>query len=192
MFVLGVTGPSGAGKSTVCQILERYGFFHIDTDRLVPAVYPAALPKLTETFGAQVAENGTVNRKELAKAAFASAEATEKLNAIMHPMIMNEVSRLIENAAKDGYRRVTVDGAGLHEAHAEKICNKMICILAPKNERKDRILNRDNISEQAAELRMNAQKDDSYYSANTDAVLVNLSVAHIEEKLKQLIKEWDL
>ena len=192
MFVLGVTGPSGAGKSTVCKILENYGFFHIDTDRLAPAVYPVAIPKLTETFGPRVAENGTVNRKELAKAAFASPEATAKLNGIMHPLIMDEVSRLIENAAKDGYRRVAVDGAGLHEAHAERICDKMICILAPRSDRKDRILTRDNISEQAADLRMNAQKDDSYYSANTDAVLVNLSVAQIEEKLKQLIKEWDL
>jgi len=192
MFVIGVTGPTGAGKSTVCRILEKYGFCHIDTDRLVSDVYPTALPMLKEAFGEEIAEGETVNRKALAQAAFATPEATEKLNAIMHPMIMEEVSRLIRKAEAEGYRGATVDGVALHEAHAEQVCHRMICILAPRQERFDRILNRDQITSQAAELRLNAQKDDAYFAANTDAVLINTSVVEIEEKLLQLIKEWEL
>lgn len=192
MFVLGVTGPSGAGKGTACGFLKELGFYHIDTDRLVPLVYPKALPALCDAFGTQIAPDGVINKAELAKAAFSSPEKTALLNSIMHPLIMDEVQNRIRLAENEGYSRVTVDGAALHEAHAEEICDKLICILAPKEQRMDRIILRDSISKQAAGLRIEAQKEDSYYAKNTDAVLVNHSVEQLKTELFSLIKEWQL
>ena len=78
------------------------------------------------------------------------------------------------------------------QAHAEEICDKLICILAPKEQRMDRIILRDSISKQAAGLRIEAQKEDSYYAKNTDAVLVNHSVEQLKTELFSLIKEWQL
>lgn len=190
MFVLGVTGPSGAGKGTACKILEEYGFYHIDTDRLVGSVYPRALPLLKEAFGPAVEENGAVNRAALAKAAFADAKSTEVLNSIMHPLIMEEVSKRIQQAEKDGFSAVTVDGAALHEAHAETVCDRMLCILAPRELRAERIICRDSLSEEAANLRLNAQKEDGYYANNTDAVVVNRTLEQLRKELLSLIKEW--
>ncbi len=190
MFVLGITGPSGAGKGTACRILSEYGFYHIDTDRLVPDLYPQALPHLVEAFGPQIAENGQVNKKKLAMAAFASAEATNLLNSILHPLVMGKVSELIQKAEKEGYFGVTVDGAALHEAKAETVCDKMICILAPKETRLERVISRDGISEDAAKLRFQAQKSDVYYAAGTDAVIVNCTVEQLKCDLLSTIKEW--
>lgn len=190
MFVLGVTGPSGAGKGTACEILEEYGFYHIDTDRLAGSVYPRALPLLKEAFGPTVEQDGEVNRSALAKAAFANAKSTEMLNSIMHPLIMEEVSKRIQLAEMEGFSAVTVDGAALHEAHAETVCDRMLCILAPRELRAERIIRRDFLSEEAANLRLNAQKEDSYYANNTDAVLVNRTVEQLRNELLSLIKEW--
>ena len=46
MFVLGITGPSGSGKSVFCSLLEKKGFFHIDTDRLAAEGIEAEVIKL--------------------------------------------------------------------------------------------------------------------------------------------------
>ena len=192
MFVLGVTGPTGAGKGTACAYLAERGFFHIDTDRLVPSVYPQALPELIEAFGPQIASNGTVDRKELAKAAFSSLENTEKLNRIMHPRIMAEVARQIESAAKSGFTRVAVDGAALYEAKAEETCDKILCILAPKEERRMRIVTRDRISEDRADLRIEAQKSDEYYTSKADGVIINQSKEELKTDLDHILKEWTL
>ena len=190
MFVLGVTGPSGAGKGTVCGILKEFGFYHIDTDRLVPGVYPDAIPQLIEAFGEDVVKGGVVDKRALAAAAFSSEENTETLNRIIHPLVMNAVAKQIETAKDLGFDRVAVDGAALHEAHAEEICDKMLCILAPKELRKQRVMERDNIGSDAADLRLSAQKPDEFYAKNTDAVIVNDNRDNLKSKLFQLIKEW--
>lgn len=191
MLILGITGPSGAGKGTACEMLKKIGYCHIDTDRLVPEIYPKALPELVKTFGSQVVENGIVNKKELAKAAFASEEGTNALNSILHPLVMNQVSVLIEKAKKDGFRGVTVDGAALHEAHAEQICDKILCILSPREERLERVIRRDSISPEAATLRFEAQKSDEYYKTKSDAVIENRTVEQLQRDLILLIKEWE-
>lgn len=191
MFILGVTGPSGAGKGTACEILKEYGFYHIDTDRLVPEVYPQGLSELISAFGPQIFENGVVNKKELAKAAFSSPEATEKLNSILHPLVMNRVSELIEKAKKDGFSGVAVDGAALHEAHAQDICDKILCILAPRSVRLERITRRDSIPESAAEFRFDAQKTDEYYKNNSDAVIENRTVTQLKNDLINLLEVWN-
>ncbi|MBQ5820330.1 MAG: dephospho-CoA kinase [Clostridia bacterium] len=190
MFVLGVTGPSGAGKGTVCGILKDFGFYHIDTDRLVPGVYPEAIPQLIEAFGVDVVKDGSVDKRALAAAAFSSEENTEKLNQIIHPLVMRAVAQQIETAKELGFDRVTVDGAALHEAHAETICDRMLCVLAPRNLRKQRVMERDSISSDAADLRLSAQKPDDFYTNNTDAVIINDDRDNLKSKLFQLIKEW--
>ena len=192
MFVLGVTGPTGAGKGTACSYLAERGFFHIDTDRLAAVVYPKAVSELIETFGPQVAKNGEVDRKELAKAAFSSSENTAKLNSIMHPKIMEEVARRIESSAEKGFSCVAVDGAALYEAHAEKICHKILCILAPKGARRERIVQRDRIPADQADLRIRAQKEDEYYASKADGVIINQSVEQLKADLDQKLKEWML
>ena len=192
MFVLGITGPSGAGKGTASRILEDLGFYHIDTDRLVPGLYPKALPTLVRAFGPQIEENGQINKKALARAAFSSPEATEKLNSIIHPLVMHEVTELIRWAAQNGYNAATVDGAALHEAHAETVCDKIICILADKNERLNRVMKRDSIPVETANLRFQAQKSDDYYAKKSDAVIINGTIDQLQRDLFAIIKEWKL
>lgn len=42
MLVIGVTGQTGAGKGTVCKMLEKYGLYHIDADKVAHSVYKRA------------------------------------------------------------------------------------------------------------------------------------------------------
>ena len=91
MLVIGVTGQTGAGKGTVCKMLEKYGLYHIDADKVAHSVYKKGsdvLSALSEAFGEDILNpDGTANRAKIAEKAFSSAENTEKLNSIVHPAV---------------------------------------------------------------------------------------------------------
>ena len=57
MLVIGVTGQTGAGKGTVCKMLEKYGLYHIDADKVAHSVYKKGsdvLSALSEAFGEDI------------------------------------------------------------------------------------------------------------------------------------------
>ena len=174
MFVLGLTGQSGAGKGTVANILEEYGFFHIDTDEISREVVPDALPDLINEFGKDILnEDNSLNRKALAQRAFKNDESIEKLNDIMHKRIMEKVVKIIETVGSYGFEHVTFDGAALFEAGAEKICDKTLLVISPQEVRLNRVLLRDKISREQVLIRFERQKSLDYYKEKSDFIIEN-------------------
>ena len=91
MRVIGLTGKTGAGKSTVAEFLKEKGCFIIDGDKIARDILlpgEDALKELAAEFGEDIIlPDGNADRKKLASRAFATPQATEKLNAITHPRI---------------------------------------------------------------------------------------------------------
>ena len=172
--VIGLTGPTGAGKTTVADEWRRMGAYIIDTDRLARKIVEPQSPclaALAEVFSANILnEDGTLNRAELAKYAFATSEATQKLNDITHPTIVALTRQEIERAAEQGYSAVVVDAPLLYEAKADALCDTIVAVIAPAEVRKQRIMARDGITEEQAAQRMAAQKPDDFYCR--DGVIV--------------------
>ena len=186
-MILGVTGPSGAGKGTVSKFLEAYGFFHIDTDLLVPDLYPKVLPELICTFGPEiVSEDGNISKPKLAAKVFSNPEALQALNSILHPKVMERVKEIICTQQREGTEHFCVDGAALFEAHGEEYCDKMLCVLAPTKDRILRIMQRDGISMERAVERVNGQKEDSFYTERADFVIQNTDLNLLKKEIKQI------
>ncbi|MBE6741694.1 MAG: threonylcarbamoyl-AMP synthase [Ruminococcaceae bacterium] len=168
-FTIGLTGPTGAGKSHICSELERRGFKIINSDLVARRLTEKGSPLLKElqkAFGEDILENGGLNRKLLAKRAFESREKTDLLNRIMHPAIIEECKR--ESAVP-----CVLEAPQLFEAKAENDCYKIICVMASFENRLSRIIKRDNISEEQAIQRINAQFDEKYYINRSDYVIHN-------------------
>ena len=76
MLIIGLTGQTGAGKSTVSEILEKYGCYHIDADKVAHDILEndkEVQEKLKERFGEDITDtDGKINRKILAARAFYS------------------------------------------------------------------------------------------------------------------------
>lgn len=186
-----ITGPSGAGKSSVCKELEKSGFYHIDTDKIAAEVLPRQKEKLVSVFGKEIlSESGEISRKALAKEAFSSDENTKKLNEIMHPAITEEIKRII--AEKNACRiPVLVDGAAIFEAGVNKITDITVVITAPEEIRKNRISERDGISENMINERFSIQLSDSEYIKNSDFHIINdgkRDIKEIADSIKEYIK----
>ena len=72
-----------------------------------------------------------------------------------------------------GARVIVLDAPTLFEAGAERLCRRVVSVLADRAVRKARILQRDGITGEEAERRMRAQQADGFYASRSDYVLDN-------------------
>lgn len=171
-YILGLTGQTGAGKSTLHSLAEEKGFYVIDCDKVAHSVLDQneqLKAALVKAFGDILSDN-KIDRKKLAAKAFSSKENTELLNKTELPFIIDKINCIIENE-KSEY--IMLDAPTLYESGADSICNFVVALLASEEIRKKRIIERDNLSEEAAELRLSAAKTDDFYIERADKIIYN-------------------
>lgn len=170
-IIVGLTGPTGSGKSSASKIASFNSIKVVDCDLLARKAVEKGtdgLNALVSVFGDEILQtDGTLNRKKLAAVAFKSKENTELLNKTILPFIAELVK-----AEASGIDTI-IDAPTLFESGINSICTKTIAVLADKNTRLERIINRDNLTLKEAELRIGAGKDDDFYKQNADYVLYN-------------------
>ena len=190
MIILGITGPTGAGKTTVSKLFEKNGVKVIDTDMVAREIVEPgkpALKELSEYFGEGILlGNGELNRRELARKAFSDPVSHGKLNKITHYYIAIEVDNTIKNFNGD---IIGIDGAVLIESGISKKCHKVLSVLADREIRINRIINRDSISADDAELRISSQKNNEFYIENSDYILYNNGRESLEAEVSKIITE---
>lgn len=102
MLVIGLTGGIGSGKSTVASLFEKHGTTIIDTDQLsrdLTQPNQPALQKMVDHFGADILQaDGSLNRTLLRKIIFNNETERRWLENLLHPLIRNEMERLIKSA----------------------------------------------------------------------------------------------
>ena len=100
---IGLTGGIGSGKSTVGSVLVALGAALIDTDliaRQLTLPGGAAIDAIRSTFGDDfIAADGSLDRARMRTAAFGDADARTRLEAILHPLIGEEVARQADAVA---------------------------------------------------------------------------------------------
>lgn len=184
--LIGITGGSGCGKSHLSGRLREKGIPVIDCDLVSREIMAKGTPCAGEVcgfFGDEILENGEINRRKLGKIVFSDPEKLKKLNEITHKYILESIYNKMEKEESDV---ICTDGATLIESGIK--CDLMVGIVADKEVRKKRIMERDGLSEEDAELRISAQKDDSFYIENCDFVIDNsLGNIDIDEFIKKII-----
>lgn len=190
MKVIGITGASGAGKSAFVELL---GLPVVDADKIARSVTEKGsecLKKLGISFGNDIIlTDGSLDRKALAKKAFATAEKTALLNSITHPFIVEKMKNEIEIHRKNGENAVIVDAPQLFEANCEKFCDIVIGVLADLEIRKKRIMARDNIDQKTALIRLNAGKSDEFFTSRCDKIIINNGeIDKLKKEADELLK----
>ena len=179
VMVIGLTGQTGAGKSTVSKVFVQNGFRLIDADaisRHVVARGSHCLADLQECFtDAILTPDGELDRKVMASIAFSDHRKLEMLNAIMYPYIVGEILRMIHRFSQQNHKLILLDAPTLFESRADDFCDLIISVVAKPELRMQRIMERDHISEKAAQQRMEMQLTEEFFRLHSDTVLENNS-----------------
>jgi dephospho-CoA kinase len=110
MIIAGITGTIGTGKSTVARMFADLGAYVIDSDAIARQVVEpgkTAWQGIVDYFGKDVLNNDrTINRPKLASLVFSDPDKLHKLNSIVHPEVLKEDQRQVEE-------RKSIDPDGL-------------------------------------------------------------------------------
>lgn len=171
MEKIALTGGIGTGKTFISRTFLQKGIpvFYADDEAKKLYQRPDVLKKISQTFGDEVFTNGTVNFQKLAQVVFEDERQLAKLNAIIHPLVMEEFNKWAENQHTE---QVIMESAIIFEGHLEKYFDKVIVVNASLPVRIARIKKRDpHLSDEEILARINRQLDQALKCELADEVI---------------------
>ena len=176
--VIGLTGGAGSGKSYIAGLLEEIcKVCHINTDmisRLQMQKGGCVYHKVVEYFGSEFLDaQGEIDRKKLGEYIFQRPEELMQLNAMTHPPVKEEVSRLIEEAGRGGYDVILLESALLIEAGYKDICDDVWYVYANRKIRRKRLQETRGYSEARVLDMFRRQQTDKFFREHADYVIEN-------------------
>jgi len=191
MIKLAITGNIASGKSLAEKFFESKGISVIDTDEIVHNLLhkdKTVIAKVTALFGQNVlGENGEINRKKVAGIVFGDKNKLTQLEKILHPEVKNEVDRFFE--AHKSKKIVAVSVPQLYETGWEVYFDRVLLVTSDENTRLKRLMARNNISQEEAEIRIKSQLSQEEKLKKADFSAENSSTQ--ENFFLQLEEIWE-
>lgn len=160
-FVLGLTGSIATGKSTVSKVFQEAGIPIVDADigaREVVKVGSEGLKRIEATFGKEVIlPEGHLDRKALGKIVFQNKTELNKLNRILGDLISIWIYKEKNRYIKLGVPLVVMDIPLLFESGYDKKVDKVMVVATTPDTQLERLMQRDGITKEAAQHKINAQ-----------------------------------
>ncbi len=178
MKTVGITGGIGSGKTTAARILGELGAHVIDADTVGHDLYrpgSAAWQPVVDCFGRDVvADDGTIDRRRLGAIVFADPTQLKRLNAIMHPLMREEIGRRIAaHRAAGGREPIVLEAAVLIEANWLSLVDELWLVVARPEIVVERVAAQRGIDRAAITARIQAQLTDAERRSHATVVIDN-------------------
>ena len=174
MLRVGLTGNIGSGKSTVARIFSTLGIdvYHSDQESRKFLDQPEILHKLRLEFGDVILNpGGGIDKVILASIAFSDNSKLQKLNAMMHPLVMSDFEYWCNHHSSDQY--VINEAAIIFESGISRVFDKIIHVSCPEETAIERVISRDKATRMDVVNRMKFQMKDEEKAIISDFVILN-------------------
>jgi len=191
---LGVTGGIGSGKTSVCRVFDALGVPVFSADREAREIMEndnGIIRRINSITGKNLYINGGLDRMELATIIFNDNILLEKVNSLVHPVIFDHFRKwVLEQTAP----YVIMEAAILFESGASKFVDKVATVVAPIEQRVERVVQRNKLSREQVMERMRNQMDDEariklsdYIIYNSENDMIIPSILNIHDDILTLI-----
>lgn len=131
--VLGILGGVASGKSTVSRMLAQRGAAVLDADETAHRVLklPRVKAALREEFGDRILDDtGEVSRDKLGAEVFDEPDKLEKLNELVHPVIIGQMEEDLQQLQQRGeVSLIVLDAALLMEKGLDRrLCDALLFV----------------------------------------------------------------
>ncbi len=170
-LIIGVTGGIGGGKSTFCRLLVEKGELVYYTDKEGARIQEKnneVVESIKKEFGEDIYNNGILQRSKLASIVFSDTNKLQKLNQIVHPAVICDFQQWVNQHSNRKY--LFMECAILFEAQFTENVDKIVVVTASEEERIQRVMQRDNLSEKKVKERIDNQLSENYKIENSDWV----------------------
>lgn len=193
MKTIGLTGGIGSGKSAVSAMLGELGAWVIDADKVGHDIYRPdmeAWRQVIAAFGAEIlAADRSIDRKKLGGIVFGSDEALARLNAIVHPLMFDEIGRRIAAKRAAGFRLpIVVEAAVLVEANWLPLTDVVWVVETPRSAVVARVAAQRGLPVRDIETRIASQLFDAERRRHADLVIRN--AGSLEALRRQVETAW--
>jgi dephospho-CoA kinase len=171
MLIVGLTGSIGMGKSTVAAHFRRHGIAVCDADAEVHKLYEGAAVPLIETAFPGTTQAGQVDRQKLAAALLADPGAFKRLEAIVHPLVLEAERRFLREEAARGAAAAVLDIPLLLETGGEARVDVVVVCSASVEAQRERVLHRPGMTAQKLEQLLSRQMPDAEKRARSDFIV---------------------
>jgi dephospho-CoA kinase len=195
-IVIGLTGGIASGKSTVSDLFREYNIPVVDADVVAREVVEPgepALAAIVKGFGENILlPDGTLDRPKLGSIIFRDEKKREQLNNIVHPVVRERMTAERDRLKKT-YPAVVLDIPLLFEGKQLQLVDKIVVVHVNSTVQLERLMQRNELTEQAALDRINSQLSLEQKASKADAVINNNGTREeTREQLEQLLTSWEI
>lgn len=188
--IVAITGGIGSGKSRIVRLFSTLGIPCYQADERAKALMnndPVLKEKICAAFGDEAYQKGNLHREYLSKIVFNDPSQLANLNGIVHPAVANDFNQWVKEQ-KTAY--VVKEVAILFETGGNKKADISLLVTAPEQLRIERVMQRDQCTQEEVERRMANQWSDKKKIPLADFVLQNIDWEKTQSEVNQLHKKF--
>ena len=191
---VGLTGAIGSGKSTVAHAFTKLGVATFSADSVGHKLSAQGQPgyqKIVAEFGHDILQpNGDINRSKLGDIVFNNASLKQKLESILHPLIMHRLHQQAESVK--GIYCILDIPLLINTAERDKV-DRILVVDCDAAMRISRIKHRNGWTEEKILAVMSSQPTgDELISAADDVLDNNGSLTDIDAQVDRLHQRYSV